>query len=73
MRRPEWIEDWHRANPRRVQRYAGRKRAEYWRNLGFTNLMRARLIGAVVRESSRNGYSDEMLVDCMVDLKRPPM
>jgi hypothetical protein len=61
------------ANPRRAQRHAGRKRAAYWRKLGFANLARARIAAATIREMRRNGYSDAMLVDCMVDLKRPPM
>ena len=37
------------------QRYAGRKRADYWRNLGFTNLTRARIAAATIREMRRQG------------------
>jgi hypothetical protein len=36
-------------------------------------LTRARFAAATIREMRRNKYSEAMLVDRMVDLKRPPM
>ena len=42
QKRPAWSEEWHRAHPHRVQEFAGRRRAAFWRQQGFRNLVIAR-------------------------------
>jgi len=54
------------------QRFAGRRRADYWRNLGFPDLTRARTERAIIHELSRNKYGDEMLPKCVIDLAEEP-
>ncbi len=47
----EILEQWRAEHPNRVQTFAGRKRAAYWRKLGFPNLLRARAQLAANREA----------------------
>ena len=60
------MHDKHR--PTYVQAYAGRKRARYWRKLGFPNLVRARARLAELRLEGRTAFPESALTTFMADL-----
>ena len=54
--------------PTYVQAYAGRKRARYWRKLGFPNLVRARPRRAELRLEGSTGFPESGPTTFIVDL-----
>ena len=54
--------------PTYVQAYAGRRRAAYWRKLGFPNLVRARARRAELRLEGRTAFPESALTMFMADL-----